>query len=45
MVSSITPTTMMSDVPPNDTSAPNTSENTIGTRAATVRPQAPINIM
>ena len=36
---------MMRDVPPNDTSAPNTPVHIIGMSAATVRPQAQINMM
>ena len=45
IVSRITPTTMMMDVPPNETLAPNTPLKKNGTTATIVSPAAPINII
>lgn len=36
---------MISDVPPNETSAPNAPEKNIGTTATIDNPTAPINII
>ena len=45
IVSRITPTTMIKDVPPKETLAPNTPLKKIGIIATIINPIAPIKIM